>query len=402
MKTLYTNYLNTFKGLSKEVWWLALITFINRSGTMVIPFLSLYLKESLKLSLESIGWIMVCFGFGSILGSWLGGKLSIQFGFYKIMTISLIGTGISFYLLQFANTYLSFSVSIFVLMVIADMFRPAMYTAINAYSSEENKTRSITLIRLAINLGFSAGPFVGGIIITFLNYKGLFWIDAITCVLAGLLLLKVLHPKKVTVLDKHEIEKPKSAWSDKTFLIFLISMVLFSIVFFQYFSVMPLYWKGVHGLSEFKIGLLMGMNGLVIFVFEMPLVKWLETNKNNTLSIIIIGGILTALSFVVILAFSWIGVVIIGMLLLTFGEMIAFPFSNKFAIQRAKKGKHEQYMALFTISFSIAHVISHKFGIDLVVKYGFNTTWTIITATMILCVLVLIRVAQLVKKEALT
>jgi len=399
MKTLYTNYLNTFKGLSREVWWLALITLINRSGTMVIPFLSLYLKESLKLSLENIGWVMVCFGFGSILGSWLGGKLSIRFGFYKIMFLSLIGTGISFYLLQFANTYLSFSISIFVLMVIADMFRPAMYTAINAYSSEENKTRSVTLIRLAINLGFSAGPFVGGIIITLLNYKGLFWLDAITCVLAGLLLLKVLHPKKVTVLDDHEVENPKSAWSDKTFLVFLISMVLFSVVFFQYFSVMPLYWKGVHGLSEFKIGLLMGMNGLVIFIFEMPIVKWFENNKTNTLSIIIAGGILTALSFVVILLFSWVGVVIIGMLLLTFGEMIAFPFSNKFAIQRAKKGRHEQYMALFTISFSIAHVISHKFGIDLVAKYGFNITWTIITAIMLVCIAVLIYVLQLVKKE---
>jgi len=87
------------------------------------------------------------------------------------------------------------------------------------------------------------------------------------------------------------------------------------------------------------------------------------------------------------------------MLLLTFGEMIAFPFSNKFAIQRAKKGRHEQYMALFTISFSIAHVISHKFGIDLVAKYGFNITWAIITAIMFVCIAVLIYVLQLVKKE---
>ena len=51
MKTLFNNYLNTFKGLSKEVWWLALITLINRAGTMVIPFLSLYLYNIIPTNL---------------------------------------------------------------------------------------------------------------------------------------------------------------------------------------------------------------------------------------------------------------------------------------------------------------------------------------------------------------
>ena len=55
MKKLYTNYLNTFRGLSTEVWWLALMTFINRSGTMIIPFLSIYLREDLHISQSNVG-----------------------------------------------------------------------------------------------------------------------------------------------------------------------------------------------------------------------------------------------------------------------------------------------------------------------------------------------------------
>ena len=70
MKKIYFNYLDTFKGLSKEVWWLALITLINRAGTMVIPFLSLYLTKSLSFTIPDVGWIMSCFGLGSVLGSW--------------------------------------------------------------------------------------------------------------------------------------------------------------------------------------------------------------------------------------------------------------------------------------------------------------------------------------------
>ena len=64
MKKILNNYINTFKGLSREVWWLSLITFINRSGTMVIPFLSLYLNKSLDISIPNIGWIMSFFGLG--------------------------------------------------------------------------------------------------------------------------------------------------------------------------------------------------------------------------------------------------------------------------------------------------------------------------------------------------
>ena len=81
MKTLFKNYLNTFKGLSKEIWWLALITLINRAGTMVIPFLSLYLKENLHFKVTDVAWVMSAFGLGSVAGSWLGGKLTDTLGY---------------------------------------------------------------------------------------------------------------------------------------------------------------------------------------------------------------------------------------------------------------------------------------------------------------------------------
>ena len=62
MKKLFNNYINTFKGLSREVWWLSLITLINRAGTMVIPFLSLYLNKSLGFSMPEVGIVMSFWG----------------------------------------------------------------------------------------------------------------------------------------------------------------------------------------------------------------------------------------------------------------------------------------------------------------------------------------------------
>lgn len=397
MKKLLKNYINTFKGLSVEVWWLALITLINRAGTMVIPFLSLYLNKSLNFSMSDVGYILSFWGIGSFVGTWLGGKLTDKIGYYKVMLNSLVLTGILFFALQYITSFWGFCVGIFLVMLVADTFRPAMFVALSAYSKPENKTRSVTLIRLAINLGFSAGPAVGGFIISEIGYQSLFWVDGITCVLAGVLLLKVLHPKKAKVLDKVVVENPVSVYKDKFFLFFFLAMVIFGFVFMQYFSTMPLYYKDVRFLSEFEIGLLMGFNGFFIFLFEMPLIKWLEDLKKSKVKLILIGLFLVALSFLVLNFTSWVGILIIGMLLMTVGEMIAFPFSNSFALDRAKKGNQGEYMAMYAISFSIANIFTHKAGMELIDKYSYEFTWYVMTILSLIGVSILFLLSYLLK-----
>ena len=377
MKRLFSNYIKTFGGLSREVWWLALITLINRAGTMVIPFLSLYLTTDLHFSLDEVAWIMTAFGFGSLTGSWIGGKLTDKIGYYKVMVISLMLSGLLFVCIQVIESFYVICIGIFILMAVADMFRPAMFVALNAYSKPENKTRSVTLIRLAINLGFSAGPAIGGLIITTLSYYSLFWIDGFSCMLAGLVLLQVLHPKKSKTLDLEFSENPKSAYTDKFFIIFLLAMVIFGIIFLQLISTIPYFYKNGIGLSEFEIGLLMGLNGLLIFIFEMPLIKWLESKSNTKIGLMMFGIVLTSLSFLFLILNPWFGFVIISMILLTFGEMIVFPFSNSFALGRAKRGLKGEYMALYSISFSISHIFAHNLGFHLIEAFGFDITWSI-------------------------
>jgi hypothetical protein len=119
----YHFYIGSFSGLSREVWILALITFVNRAGTMVVPFLSLYLTKDMGLSLEQVGWIMSCFGAGSVLGSWAGGKLTDRLGFYDIMIGALLTSGVAFILLQYVKGYEAFCVGVFVLMLLSDARR---------------------------------------------------------------------------------------------------------------------------------------------------------------------------------------------------------------------------------------------------------------------------------------
>ena len=399
MKKLVFSYFNTFNGLSKEVWWLSLITLINRAGTMVIPFLSLYLTQSLDFSLSDVGWIMALFGLGSVIGSWLGGKLTDRIGYYKVMVISLLASGVSFILLQYITTFVGFCVGVLVLMGIADMFRPAMFVALSSYSKPENRTRSITLIRLAINLGFSAGPALGGLIIFALSYGGLFWVDGITCFIAGMLLLKILNPRKAKVIEQIKVVNPTEAYTDKAFMILLVGMTLFGLAFFQLLSTLPLYYKDVHHLTEAEIGMLLGLNGFLIFIFEMPLIKWLESSKNSMSKLILIGVLLTAMSFIVINLSGWIGALVIGMILMSFGEMIVFPFSNSLALNRSIKGNQGQYMAYYSISFSIAHIFGHSIGMNLVANLGYTSTWYIITLVAISSAAFMLFLIHFLKKE---
>ncbi|AUC77351.1 MFS transporter [Olleya sp. Bg11-27] len=401
MKKLLKNYISTFDGLSKEVWWLSLITLINRAGTMVIPFLSLYLTEDLGFTLSNVGTIMTAFGLGSVIGSWLGGKLTDKIGYYKIMVFSLFISGFMFIGLQYLKTIYTLSLGIFALMVVADMFRPAMFVALSAYSKPENKTRSVTLIRLAINLGFSAGPAVGGLIIVSLGYGGLFWVDGITCIAATLLLIKVLNPKKTRVQDDIKVDNPYSAYKDKPFILFLFALFLFGFIFLQYFSTMPLYYRERHLLSELEIGLLLGANGFFIFLLEMPLIKYLENTRFSKVALILFGAFLTAISFLILNFSSWSGILIFAMFLMTVGEMIAFPFANAFALQQAKKGNQGEYMALYSIAFSFAHIFGHKSGMELVEGVGYDNTWYIMTLLGGLCMLLLYLLNQFMKGKKL-
>jgi predicted MFS family arabinose efflux permease len=378
LQRAFQKYINNFRGFSREIWILALITFINRAGTMVLPFLSKYLKEDLHFSYSQVGWIMVSFGLGSMLGSWLGGKLSDKIGFYKIMIFSLLTSGIGFFVLQKITSYYGLLIAIFIIMVIADMFRPAMFVSLGAYAKPENRTRALTLVRLAINLGFAAGPALGGLLIMYVGYKGLFWVDGATCIVAILIFwAKVKEKKKSAYTDKEHPGEvlTHSVFKDAPFWIFLMICLISGIMFFQLFTTIPLYHKEQFNLSELQTGLLLTFNGVLVFFVEMPLVSYIERNKINKLRAINLGGLLMTISMFLLLINNWVGILIIMMLFMTFAEMFAFPFSNSFAMSRAPKGHEGRYMAIFTMTYSMAHILSAKTGMTIIDNFGYQANW---------------------------
>lgn len=393
-------YRNAYTGVNRRMWLLAVVMLINRSGTMVLPFMTLYCKH-IGYTTKQAGFVVAIYGIGSLAGAFLGGKISDRYGFYYTQFFALLCGGILFITLGQMNTYFSICVCTFFLSMVNEAFRPANATAVAHYSTAQNRTQAFSIVRLAINLGWGLGGALGGILAS-INYQLLFWVDGFTNITAAFLLLWLLP--KVSLAQQQNLTKAttakvkaKPAWADKTFMYFIGLQILFAICFFQLFTTIPLYFKeGLH-INEFWIGLIMAMNGMLIVLFEMIIVFTLE-GRRPYLRLMTYGTLIMAVSFFVlnIPLIHGFAIAVISTALVTVAEMVAMPFMNSYYISRSSEGNRGQYAGYYTMAWSAAQVIGSTGGTQIAYAIGFNNLWWIIGG---ICLLTAIGYNKLMTKD---
>jgi len=140
-------------------------------------------------------------------------------------------------------------------------------------------------------------------------------------------------------------------------------------------------------INEFNIGLIMGINVAIIVVFEMPMVNYLEKKAIKNTKFILYAAVLFGLSFLALINNFWMGVLIVHVVIITIGEMLGFPYTNAYAIKRAKPGFEGSYMALYAMAFSLAHIFSSKIGLTIIENYGYQVNWMLTVGYGVLAVL---------------
>jgi predicted MFS family arabinose efflux permease len=372
---------------------LSLVILINRTGAMVVPFLSVYMTQSLGFSIKETGYVLSFFGLGAVTGSWLGGWLSDKFGFFRIQAISLFFIVPMYFILPELRTVESLSIGIFFLSAISDTFRPANSVAIAYYAKPENLTKAFSLNRMAINLGFSIGPALGGILAS-ISYYWLFYGNALGSLIAGIVFYIYFNNRKTKfpkekIASKTEVittEKAPSPYKDKKILLFSLLCAVYAICFFQLLSTLPLFYKEVHLMSEAEIGVILGYSGIFIVIFEMLLVQIAE--KRLTISQILIGGsLLCGLSFVMLNLSGSLLMRYLSISVLCVSEILAMPFMSTVIVKNSEENNRGAYMGLYSLSFSVAHIFSPFLGTLTVERFGFEALWW---ATGILAVIVAI------------
>ncbi len=388
MLNLLQQYKNVFANIHKNVWILSATLFVNRSGSMVLLFCTLYFTQKLGFTKAQAGTIMSCFGIGSILGSYVGGWLADRYNQKNIMVASLIGSGVIVCGLLVFSTWWALCINLFLYALVADAFRPSSSSQISANTLPENRAKSVSLMRLAINLGFTVGPAIGGVLAFKYGYTLLFFVDAFTSIAAGVFLYFFLPAKKI-VKNMQELSSEKtattSAYKNSSYLLFIGMVAIYGTCFFQLISTIPSYFKEVYHYNDHIIGIILAINGAIVVLIEMPLIAKLEKNKKFIHRYVFIGCICIAVANSILLANpATVAGSVLFIIVISFSEIFAMPFMMSYAINKAPQGREGQYTALYSMGYGISLIAAPFIGLHIAQHFGFAAVLTVFAIASIL------------------
>lgn len=373
-------YRDAFSGLPAHAWRISFAFLINRAGTMVVPFLTLYLTLRLGFSKVDAGTTLAAYGVGSLLGSYLGGILSVRIGSIAVMIGSLLSTGATFLVLAPLRSFPAIVALVVVLGVCAEAFRPAAMSALADASPPGQLTRTMALCRLAINLGMAIGPVLGGLLARY-DYALLFYVDAATCWLAAVFLIATRMPARLhattAAADGTVGTAPPpirwSVWGDRSLLLFVLTNLVLGLVFFQFFASLPLYYHEGYGLDEGGVGLLFSLNCVVIVLIEMAIVHLLR--HRDPVRIYGLGALLVCTGFGLTGCGSSFGFVAFTVVIWTFGEIFTGSYAAAVIGMRAPPHARGAAMGLFAMAMAAAQLIGPPLGMWVYQEFGPQTLW---------------------------
>lgn len=376
----FRHWRSSYSGIPRAIWFLAAVGLINRIGAMVIPFMTLYLTQELHFEIRQAGYVMGCFGIGAFLGSYLGGRLTDKFGYFRVQFWSLFSNGLMLLMLMLVHEFWMMCLAVFSLSVVSEIFRPANSMSVASHTDEHTRTRSISLIRMAFNMGWAVAPALAGILAE-VSWNLLFWADGISCIIAALLLQVLLSKKAgkqrgVSSAGAEVIFSTTSPYRDRQYLLFLAFTFLGALVFMQFLWTVPVFFKEAYHWKESTIGLITALNGIIVFTIEMPLIFRIEKSR-PALNFVQLGILFYAASFLSFLILpAGYAAALFFIIAISFGEMFVMPFSSNFAYGRAGfHGKSGQYMALYSMSYSLANIAAPLIGTQIIDQMGYSALW---------------------------
>lgn len=367
-------YRQAFSGLPRAVWLLVFTGFINRSGTMVLPFLALYLTSQRGLSAAGAGAMLSLYGVGSAAGSLAGGWLCDRVDPNRIQVASLVGGGIGLVVLGQLERPWAIGVALVAVSLVGEAFRPANSTALALATAPADRTRAFALRRIALNLGMTFGPAIGGVLAVY-DYTWLFVLDGATCLAAALPARTLIARRRAADGGPAPAPVPRgpSPWRDGPFIALVGLVSLLAMVLFQLWGTFPLTMRSAYDLAENRIGMLFAVNTLLIVGFEMVLIH--AVRAFSPLRVAAVGGALLAGGLGLLPLGSTFAFAATSTVVWTVGEMLSLPLVEATVANRAGVGQSGRYMGVFTTAFSVAFVLAPLVGTAIYERFGSDALW---------------------------
>ena len=389
------NIWRSLKGLPHDVWVLAIATLINRAGTMVLPFLVLYLSRELGFSAYRAGLGLAVYGVGAIIAAPIAGRLTDRIGPLPVMRASLLMSGVLLLFFPFVRSFPAVVSLILLWSIVGELFRPANLVVIADMVPPEKLKPAYALSRLSINLGMSIGPAAAG----FLATRSFTWIfigDAITTLAAAAVLIfkpiGITHQRSDDHAHKSQSILDVLVLHDRRMVLFLSAVFLVGVVFFQIEGPLPLFLVQDLALSPAFYGGLFTLNTLMIVFMEVPLnaatAHWPHRRG------LALGAFLFAVGSG---AFGFAAgpvVVVAAMMVWTFGEMLLFPQAAAYVAEIAPHSRRGQYMGAYALAFSLAFAVAPWAGTSAYAKFGARSLWIGVFVVGVISAAMMLRVRQ--------
>jgi MFS family permease len=342
-----------------SAWVLFAGSFVNRLGTFVLPFITLYLT-SRGFSPPQAGVGIAAYGLGGLLSQVFGGLLADRIGRKNAIALSMTSAGVLTLALWQADTLALIYPLMFALGCMGELHRPAAGALIADLLPSAQRVTAFTLYRLAVNLGWAVGLALGGFLAE-RSFDYLFVGDAATSIAFGVISFVAL-PHGTRTARREEAHLPTaraSILADRGFLLFLAAVLITGAVYSQNVSTLPLHIREV-GYTPSTYGLLQSLNGVTVVLLELPIIAW--TQRHERLHMIALGHLLIGLAFASLLWARSLPLLVLMIVVWTFGEMIESPVASAIAADRAPPHARGRYQSAFGSMFGMAWILGPTLG----------------------------------------
>lgn len=359
--------------LPRRLWVLAAANLINRAGTMALPFLSLYLIKARGFTVGQAGAMLALYGAAAFAVGPVSGALCDRWGANRVMIASLASSGLFALAFPLARGVPGVAAVTLAWALCAEAFRPAGMTVVSESAPPDMRKQANALNRLAVNLGMSVGPAVGGFLAA-VSFPALWIIDGATTLIAAAVLAVYLTDAGPARGERSAGLPSFGGLSDPRLRYCLLAAVPIALVFFQNDGALPVFLVRHLRLNEAFYGLMFSLNTLLIVLFEIPLnhatAAW---SHRRTLAL---GAGLFAVGYGAHVFASRGWHVAAATAVWTFGEMIFLPGLTAYVADISPDLRRGEYMGLYSMSFSFAFMLGPWGGLLLLDRAGPAVLWS--------------------------
>ncbi len=283
-------------GLPRQFWVLWSGILVNRLGTLVEPFLGVYLVAARGFSVAAAGGVLAVYALGSMASQIAGGWLADRLGWRAALTAGMLANGSSLIALGYVTAAPAVITMTFAAGATIDLYRPAAQALVADLIPATGRARAFGLISWAANLGFSAAMLSGGMLAQ-AGFRWLFWADALTCAAFAVLAWRAMPrtPARAAAQAK-QAGGFGDVLRDRVMAGFLLVVLGQMAVYQQGFTTLPI---AMHagGLPARDYGLVMALNGVVIVAVQPLAGNWLGQRDRSL--VIAAGNVLLGAGFAV-------------------------------------------------------------------------------------------------------